>query len=186
MGFLDKFIKKGVSIKGEERQEHEAEEATPLAPPQPLMHSSGELQVTQSRPVDEPPRRSAPSPSSILFEGAPMSAITSAVAGMSQQDYTSSFNSGYEEGYSSSLGGPTLSSRNILVVVPNSTQDITHIVHNLQRGEACVINLERIPHADAQRRLDFLSGVICALGGSIKGLDEYKYILTPQGLGVRG
>ena len=76
--------------------------------------------------------------------------------------------------------------RNILVIVPKSNQDVTHIVQNLQNGEACVINLENIPQEEAQRRLDFLSGVICALGGTIRGLDDKKYILTPQGLGVRG
>ena len=84
------------------------------------------------------------------------------------------------------LSGPTLGGRNILVVVPRTNEDVTHIVQNLQNGEACVINLENIEKADAQRRLDFLSGVICALGGTIRALDEKKYILTPQGLGVRG
>ena len=97
-------------------------------------------------------------------------------------------------GVSAGFSSPTFMSepastnggRNILVVVPKSNQDVTHIVQNLQNGEACVINLESIPHAEAQRRLDFLSGVICALGGTIRGLDQQKYILTPQGLGVRG
>ena len=88
--------------------------------------------------------------------------------------------------YDQSLAGQSLGNRNILVIVPKTNQDVTHIVQNLQNGEACVINMDCIPMADAQRRLDFLSGVICAIGGTIRSLDQHKYILTPQGLGVRG
>ena len=87
--------------------------------------------------------------------------------------------------YSSTFQGQAIGNRNILVTTPNTNQDVTNIVMNLQNNEACVINLENIPTADAQRRLDFLSGVICAMNGSIKPLDAYKYILTPQGMGVQ-
>ncbi|MCL2570467.1 MAG: cell division protein SepF [Firmicutes bacterium] len=83
------------------------------------------------------------------------------------------------------LNGQVLGNRNVLVIAPSTNQDVTNIVQNLQNGEACVINLENIPLVDAQRRLDFLSGVICAMSGSIRALDKHKYILTPQGLGVR-
>jgi len=82
------------------------------------------------------------------------------------------------------LGGQTIGNRNILVITPSTNQDVSRIVENLQNNEACVIDLEKVPLADAQRRLDFLSGVICALNGNIKPLDAHKYILTPQGLGV--
>lgn len=75
--------------------------------------------------------------------------------------------------------------RNILVVVPVTNQDVTMITKNLQVGEACIINLSPMELADARRRLDFLSGVISALGGTIKAIDEKKFILTPPGLGVR-
>jgi len=94
-------------------------------------------------------------------------------------------NSAFINSYGNAFTGATLGNRNILVISPNTNQDVNQIVENLQSGEACVINLENIPVADAQRRLDFLSGVICAMNGSIKPLDAHKYILTPQGLGVR-
>jgi hypothetical protein len=76
-------------------------------------------------------------------------------------------------------------SRSILIIVPNTNADVTSIVENLQNGEACVINLETMPIHEAQRRLDFLSGVVCAMNGAIKPIDQHKFILTPQGLGVR-
>ena len=86
--------------------------------------------------------------------------------------------------YDNYLGGQSIGNRNILVITPSTNQDVSRIVENLQNNEACVIDLEKVPLADAQRRLDFLSGVICALNGNIKPLDAHKYILTPQGLGV--
>jgi len=83
------------------------------------------------------------------------------------------------------LGGQTIGNRTILVVVPHTNQDVNNIVANLQNNEACVIDFEQIPLADAQRRLDFLSGVICAINGSIRPLDKHKYILTPHGMSVK-
>jgi len=83
------------------------------------------------------------------------------------------------------LNGHSYDARNILVSIPNTDADITKIVQNLQNGEACVACLETIPLHEAQRRLDFLSGVVCAMKGKIEALDQYKYILTPPGLGVR-
>jgi len=98
-------------------------------------------------------------------------------------DNTSAFQS-QNSNFNQYLGGQSLGNRNILVITPSTNQDVTRIVENLQNNEACVIDLEKVPLIDAQRRLDFLSGVICALNGSIKPLDAHKYILTPQGLGV--
>ena len=79
----------------------------------------------------------------------------------------------------------THTGRQILVVVPHTNQDVNNIVANLQNNEACVIDFEQIPLAEAQRRLDFLSGVICAIDGAIRPLDKHKYILTPRGMSVR-
>ena len=87
--------------------------------------------------------------------------------------------------FSQTLSGPTLGNRNILVVAPKSEKDVQHIVENLSHGEACIVNFEGMPVADAQRRLDFLSGVVCAIGGSIKQLDPNKYILTPNTMGIK-
>ena len=87
--------------------------------------------------------------------------------------------------FHNAIQGQALGNRNILVITPTTNADVARIVENLQKDEACVINLEPIPVADAQRRFDFLSGVICAIDGSIQPLDAHKYILTPRGMGVR-
>ena len=87
--------------------------------------------------------------------------------------------------YAGALGGATLGNRNILIVTPRTNADISGVVQNLQNGDACIVCFEELSATDAQRRLDFLSGVICAIGGSIKSLNSFTYILTPSGIGVR-
>ena len=100
---------------------------------------------------------------------------------LGQQQYAS--NAG---GFAASaLGGATYGNRNILVVTPSSNAEVTEVVNNLRNGDACVVCLEGLDVTDAQRRLDFLSGVICAMNGSIKRLNANTYILTPTGIGVR-
>ena len=85
----------------------------------------------------------------------------------------------------SALGGSSYGNRNILVVTPSSNAEVTEVVTNLRNGDACVVCLEGLDITDAQRRLDFLSGVICAMNGTIKRLNANTYILTPTGIGVR-
>jgi FtsZ-interacting cell division protein YlmF len=91
----------------------------------------------------------------------------------------------YSNNFQSALGGTTYGNRNILIVTPRTNADVSGVVENLQRGDACIICLDGIEPTDAQRRLDFLSGVICAMNGSIKPLNHNTYILTPSGIGVR-
>jgi len=90
-----------------------------------------------------------------------------------------------QRSFDNMLSGQAIGNRTILVVTPSTNQDVNNIVANLQNNEACVIDFEQIPLADAQRRLDFLSGVICAINGSIRPLDKHKYILTPHGMSVK-
>ncbi|MCL2846420.1 MAG: cell division protein SepF [Firmicutes bacterium] len=164
------FIAKGVKTEKKKKPVPISYDVDPapqptLEPPADLTPAAPVAPVYMETPAPAPQPSSYANANSMLFEQPSLSS-------------TGQFND--------ALSGPTLGSRNILVVVPNTNQDIRHIVDNLQNAEACVVNLETIPFADAQRRLDFLSGVICAIGGTIRPLDQNKYILTPQGLGVKG
>jgi len=88
-------------------------------------------------------------------------------------------------GFNSAFNGGTIGNRHILVVAPKSDHDVIGIVEHLKTNEAVIVNFEGSPHAETQRRIDFLSGVACALGGAICPLDTFKYIITPSGIGVR-
>jgi len=91
----------------------------------------------------------------------------------------------FDNSYQNALNGQTYGNRNILIVTPKTNVEVTQIVENIKNGDACIVCLEGMDVADAQRRLDFLSGVICAQNGSIKRLNPNTYILAPSGIGVR-
>lgn len=97
---------------------------------------------------------------------------------------TPSYGAGYG-GLGGAFAGPTIGNRHILVSQPRTDAEVTAVVEHLRTNEAVIVNFEGIPTAETQRRIDFLSGVACGLGGTIKPLDAYKYILTPSGIGIR-
>jgi FtsZ-interacting cell division protein YlmF len=94
-------------------------------------------------------------------------------------------NMGYGTNFANAFAGGTLGNRHILVTSPKTQPEIFAVVEHLKTNEAVIINFEGLPQAESQRFIDFLSGVSCALGGSISALDNFKYILTPSGVGVR-
>ena len=118
------------------------------------------------------------SAASILFEGTERQATPTY-----QFDPNAPFSGG--QFASNTFTGSSYGNRNILVVTPSSNAEVTEVVTNLRNGDACVVCLEGLDITDAQRRLDFLSGVICAMNGTIKRLNANTYILTPTGIGVR-
>ena len=83
------------------------------------------------------------------------------------------------------IGGSAYNNRNILVVTPSTNAEVTKVITNLRNGDACIVCLEGLDITAAQRRLDFLSGIICAMNGTLERLNANTYILTPTGIGVR-
>ena len=89
-------------------------------------------------------------------------------------------------GFMGAMGGNTLGNRNILIITPRTHAEVMGIVEHLRTtGEAVIVTLDGIHVSEAQRRIDFLSGVVCAMNGLIRPLDTNKYILTPSGVGVK-
>jgi FtsZ-interacting cell division protein YlmF len=104
----------------------------------------------------------------------------------------STYNQGYNpQSYSSNqfgnaFAGNTIGNRHIMVVTPRNDGEVLAIVEHLKNNtEAVIVNFEGVSVADTQRRIDFLSGVACGLGGTLRPLDAFKYIITPSGIGVR-
>ena len=155
------FISKGVSVeKKEPRRKRAPEEVAVQLEAQEEVAITAEEETSEAEPTLD--LGNADYAASILFEQPQM------------------------QGFGNSLfSGAAISNRNILVVTPQSGKDEVGIVEHLRTGEAVIVCFDGIPFADAQRRLDFLRGVACALRGSIKHLDHNKFILTPSGVGVK-
>jgi len=163
MGIFN-WAMKGVNV------EHRQKNIVEQEPTTVVLEQPEEIQVSEETQEVDLQQRAH----SILFGDQPLAAPTPY-----QPAYVSqpAFNSIFE--------GNTLGNRHILIITPRTNAEVTNIVQHLKNGEACIVTLEDLPIPDAQRRIDFLSGVVCALNGIIKPLDNNKYILTPSGVGVR-
>lgn len=82
-------------------------------------------------------------------------------------------------GLAGGLGG-----KNMLIYSPKDNKDIKVIVECLRRREAVIVNLAQIKAVDADRILQFLSGAVYALKGSIKRLQGDLFLITPEGVNI--
>lgn len=70
---------------------------------------------------------------------------------------------------------------NIIMVEPKSLSEIQHCVDYLKQGQSVAVNLEGLSAADMERILDFLSGAIYGLNGSIHRWHGDLFLLAPEG-----
>lgn len=70
---------------------------------------------------------------------------------------------------------------NIIMVEPKTHKEIQQVVDYLKQGQSVAVNLEGIATADSERILDFLSGAIYGINGSIHRWHGDLFLLTPEG-----
>ncbi len=70
---------------------------------------------------------------------------------------------------------------NIIMVEPKTQKEIQQVVDYLKQGQSVAVNLEGISSADSNRILDFLSGAIYGINGSIHRWHGDLFLLTPEG-----
>lgn len=69
---------------------------------------------------------------------------------------------------------------------PRSFDEAEEIARHLKERRAAVINLHRLPRDYAQRTIDFLTGVVFALDGTIQKIGHNVILCTPSSIGVHG
>lgn len=69
---------------------------------------------------------------------------------------------------------------------PRSFEEAEEIARHLKQRRACVVNLHKLPRDFAQRTIDFLTGVVFALDGTIQKIGHNVILCTPQNIGVSG
>ena len=74
----------------------------------------------------------------------------------------------------------------MVVSQPNTFEDAKDICDHLKNKKPVVINLEGIEKHDAQRIIDFLSGSIYALDGSIQKVSCDIFVIAPNNVDVSG
>ena len=60
------------------------------------------------------------------------------------------------------------------------------IAKHLKNRKACVVNLHRLQREYAQRTIDFLTGVVFALDGTIQKIGHNVILCTPKNVNVTG
>lgn len=74
--------------------------------------------------------------------------------------------------------------QNVVVYEPKTPEDVQTLIDYLKRREPAIINLDNIDMESAQRILDFVSGAIYALNGSVHRVANNIFLLSPEGVEI--
>jgi len=75
---------------------------------------------------------------------------------------------------------------NIVLFEPRNFDEAEEIGYHIKKHKACCVNLHRMPSEYRQRIIDFLSGVVYGVDGSIKKIGENVILCSPKNLAVGG
>ena len=70
---------------------------------------------------------------------------------------------------------------NLIIYAPSTMKEIQSAVDCLRQNQSVMLDLEKIGDDDRTRVLDFISGAIYGLNGSIHRFKDDSFILTPEG-----
>ena len=70
---------------------------------------------------------------------------------------------------------------NFMIFCPTTMKEIQSAVDCLRQNQSVMLDLEKIGDEDRMRVLDFVSGAIYGLNGSIHRYKDDSFILTPEG-----
>ncbi len=77
-------------------------------------------------------------------------------------------------------------SANIVLFEPRNFDEAEEIGYHIKMKRACCVNLHRMPSEYRQRIIDFLSGVVYGVDGSIKKVGDNVILCSPKNLQVGG
>ncbi len=69
---------------------------------------------------------------------------------------------------------------------PRSFDEAEEVAKRLKENRAAVVNLHKLQRDYAQRTVDFLTGVVFALEGSIQKIGHNVILFAPRQIGVHG
>lgn len=93
--------------------------------------------------------------------------------------------SDYEEPSNKSFSKVSMDTRMVLFE-PRTFDEAEEVARHLKDRRAAVVNLHRLNREYAQRSIDFLTGVVFALDGSIQKIGHNVILCAPKSVGVHG
>ena len=132
-----------------------------------------ELEEAPQEPASKPARR--PSPFSKLGETEP-AAPTSAPAAPSTGN----------SGFSGQVLNMNSGKQEVVLFHARTFDDAAKAANELRKKKAVILNMENVDKALTRRVVDFLSGAVFALDGSVKKVAQAAYLFCPHNMGVVG
>ena len=74
----------------------------------------------------------------------------------------------------------------MILLEPRAYSESQQIADHLKKRNSVVVNLKRVTAPQAKRIIDFLSGCIYAIGGSMQKIGVGIYLCTPKNVNVQG
>lgn len=93
--------------------------------------------------------------------------------------------SAYEKGGKRSVSQISTEAKMVLFE-PRTFEESEEVARHLKERRAAVVNLHRLPSNFQQRTIDFLTGVVFALDGTIQKIGHNVILCTPQTIGISG
>ena len=78
------------------------------------------------------------------------------------------------------------SGNKMILLEPRAFSESQQIADHLKNRNSVVVNLKRVTTEQAKRIIDFLSGVIYAIGGSMQKIGVGIYVCAPKNVNVQG
>lgn len=94
-----------------------------------------------------------------------------------------------EEFYDKEVEGKGTDIKNgnkMILLEPRAYSESTQIADHLKARNSVVVNLKRVTSDQAKRIIDFLSGCIYAIGGTMQKIGIGIYLCTPRNVNVQG
>ena len=91
-----------------------------------------------------------------------------------------------DDAYETSAKEAFLSGNNMILAEPRAYSESQQIADHIKKRNSVIVNLKRVTNDQAKRIIDFLSGTLYALGGSLQKLGNGIYLCTPKNVNVEG
>jgi len=105
---------------------------------------------------------------------------------LESKNNTESFLSNYSQKKNKVVNMPTFAQVKVVVMQPDVFDDASIICDHLKGKKPVVINLESAEKDVARRIVDFLSGSVYALDGTIQKVSNSIFIVAPHNVDVMG
>lgn len=97
-------------------------------------------------------------------------------------------NDDYANNYANSqqfVNQNTAATYNVMVCSPKNFSELQESIKALRSNQTVILEVSRVDNEIIQRLMDYMSGAIFALGGSIQRISQGMFLLTPKDVKIR-